>query len=723
MTSTGDRQNVAILGGGMAGLAAAWRLSEPEYREQVGSITVYQRGWRLGGKGASSRGANGRIEEHGLHVWLGYYDNAFRLIRSCYEELDRERTAPGCPLQTWTDAFRRASVVGVEDRHHGEWHHWISQFSENDLVPGDESPPGRPLTPTRFVERAVGLLVDLAGSLDHRTHANPPGRAVLSASPHPPRRRADPMRQFLDFGGMVRQAELAGLVGVLEISRLLAELPADRLRSDPLAGPLLDHLSSLEDDLASRIGRADDARRIGQVVNMVVAAIRGVITDGVMSSPSGFRGIDHLDLREWLAKHGAADATLDSALLRGMYDLVFAYEGGDHERPRFPAGLGLLLAGKMFFDYKGALFWKMQAGMGEVVFAPLYEALRTRGVRFEFFHRVDDLHLDHEGTTVEAVSLGLQARLRPELEQYDPLADYDGLPCFPDRPDVDQLAQRLPVPHDGESHWEPRDDVGAVRLERGRDFDHVVIAMSLGMLPHVASELIDHSPRWKAMVDEVATVATQSLQLWLGADEADLGWPHPGATVSGYESPFDTYASMGHLLPLERWVDPRPRSLAYFCSVLPDADAPPHSSPEVTDRLVRDNAVELLRTRIAHFWPRAVSSEGFRWELLAGTDEATGEARLDHQYLVAAADPSDRYVQSLPGTARFRLAADDSGYDKVHLAGDWTACGLEAGCIEAASMSGLQAANSVLGRPLMEGIAGGWSTLPSARAGHGGNGG
>ena len=68
----------------MAGLAAAWRLSEPGWDEEFESITVYQRGWRLGGKGASSRGRHGRIEEHGLHVWLGWYENAFRLLRECY---------------------------------------------------------------------------------------------------------------------------------------------------------------------------------------------------------------------------------------------------------------------------------------------------------------------------------------------------------------------------------------------------------------------------------------------------------------------------------------------------------------------------------------------------------------------------------------------------------------------------------------------------------------
>ena len=35
---------VAILGGGMAGLSAAWRLSEPGWQGRFESITVYQRG-------------------------------------------------------------------------------------------------------------------------------------------------------------------------------------------------------------------------------------------------------------------------------------------------------------------------------------------------------------------------------------------------------------------------------------------------------------------------------------------------------------------------------------------------------------------------------------------------------------------------------------------------------------------------------------------------------
>src|SRR6185295_7046378 len=85
---------VAIVGGGCAAMAAAFELTRPEHAGRY-AVTVYQLGWRLGGKGASGRGVAGRIEEHGLHLWMGFYENAFRLMRECYEELGRDpRTCP-----------------------------------------------------------------------------------------------------------------------------------------------------------------------------------------------------------------------------------------------------------------------------------------------------------------------------------------------------------------------------------------------------------------------------------------------------------------------------------------------------------------------------------------------------------------------------------------------------------------------------------------------------
>jgi uncharacterized protein with NAD-binding domain and iron-sulfur cluster len=165
----------------MAGLAAAWELSRPEHRGTIGQVTVYQRGWRLGGKGASSRGAHGRIEEHGLHVWLGYYDNAFRLVREVYDELGRDRSDPSCPIRTWHQAFAPAAQVGVADRGPDGWAPWVAAFRRNDLVPGDPGDPAAsgPLTLVRFAERALALLGDLWASLDRPVAGPSAGRVVL----------------------------------------------------------------------------------------------------------------------------------------------------------------------------------------------------------------------------------------------------------------------------------------------------------------------------------------------------------------------------------------------------------------------------------------------------------------------------------------------------------------------------------------------------------------
>src|SRR4029450_2258977 len=114
--------------------------------------------------------------------------------------------------------------------------------------------------------------------------------------------------------------------------------------------------------------------------------------------------------------------TVDSPLVRGMYDLVFAYEGGDPGRPRFAAGLGLFLASKLFFEYQGWVFWKRRAGMGEVVFAPLYAALRARGVRFEFFSRVERLHLAADRRPVAGGGVGRQAARAGRRRRWAPTA-------------------------------------------------------------------------------------------------------------------------------------------------------------------------------------------------------------------------------------------------------------------------------------------------------------
>ncbi len=113
----------------------------------------------------------------------------------------------------------------------------------------------------------------------------------------------------------------------------------------------------------------------------------------------------------------------------------------------------------MLFEYKGAIFWKMTAGMGDVVIAPLYQALRRRGVQFEFFHRLDALHLDdrrsgHRRHHAWAVRSGWPT----DIEHYEPLTDVRGLPVFPERAAAPtRLEPTSPTATSLESHFGKRD--------------------------------------------------------------------------------------------------------------------------------------------------------------------------------------------------------------------------------------------------------------------------
>jgi uncharacterized protein with NAD-binding domain and iron-sulfur cluster len=55
------RKKIAILGGGIAGLTTALHLSATQALRARHDITVYQMGWRLGGKCATGRGPAGRV--------------------------------------------------------------------------------------------------------------------------------------------------------------------------------------------------------------------------------------------------------------------------------------------------------------------------------------------------------------------------------------------------------------------------------------------------------------------------------------------------------------------------------------------------------------------------------------------------------------------------------------------------------------------------------------
>jgi SAM-dependent methyltransferase len=216
------------------------------------------------------------------------------------------------------------------------------------------------------------------------------------------------------------------------------------------------------------------------------------------------------------------------------------------------------------------------------------------------------------------------------------------------------------------------------------------------------------------MVDGVKTVSTQCFQLWMNDDLAGLGWHTPPPTLSGFVKPFDTWADMTHLASAEDWSS-TPKTIAYFCSVLPEGPTPAPSDTAFASQqheAVRQNAVSFLNQHVAQLWPNAVQSPGvFRWDLLAdpngnSTESGQGEDRFRTQFWIANINPTDRYVLSLPGTVQNRISPLDDTYDNLTVVGDWTECGLNLGCVEAAVMSGRLAAHQLSQKPRLDEIFG-----------------
>lgn len=225
----------------------------------------------------------------------------------------------------------------------------------------------------------------------------------------------------------------------------------------------------------------------------------------------------------------------------------------------------------------------------------------------------------------------------------------------------------------------------------------------------MTEELIAASPRWRTMIEQVKTVGTRAAQFWLNVEQDALGWRglvekyNPGCKipdgslqtiVTGFVEPLDTWADMSHLLPRENWPEPGPKAIAYFCSPARDGET-------LAD--FKATAWEWLNTGLPSLWPdaEAPGQGGFDVGDLYAKPFGPARDAFDAQYFRVNMYGSERYVLSVTGSVVHRLAADESGFANLVIAGDWTRCGLNNGCVEAATMSGIAAASAVTGTTML----------------------
>ncbi len=764
----GPRKKIAILGGGVGAITTAFALTDPE-NPQSGQydITIYQLGWRLGGKGASGRNQehNYRIEEHGLHIWFGSYDNAFRIIQKCYAELGR---SPDAPLATWQEAFKPHSVYVLKEKIGTIWTNWVSSQPANNLTPGKDDPV---LPAWNYVTLTVNLMLNLftgsalmQASPTGNTHIDPPGFLEGIFERLGSELMADTLNvglwllrlahQLADrsHGGSSFLAEKLGQqerAGLKQLGGMLKQVAdplftaAHELNHAVLLGMLGQFMAWLWKQVKDSIPVNDEYRHTWIMLNFSYANLRGALHEDVLIR--GFDVLNEYDYREWLAQYAFDDGgvTLNSSYMLAIYDAMFAYVDGDNVCPpdqpfppkaKIEAGTAMRCGIRQFLMCKGAGVYKMQAGMGDTIFAPMYEVLKRRGVKFEYFQRVRGLHPSSDNRRIERISVSRQAEITPEQQArggYDPLIIVNGLPCWPSKPLYDQLVDGERLRAEGidfESYLTADHDLPERTLTLGEDFDEIVLGISLGALPYVCPELITASPRWKNMVDHVKTVRTQGFQLWLQPTAYEMGWATMDRPLGGaYDAdPIDTWADMSHLIKRESWpADQYPQHLSYFCGAmrdevpLPITPFGPMPDPSAlkqgaANEQVKEMARALLKHRIMAWLPNAViaDAEGerdFRWELLVDPQHphAAGEARFDAQYFRGNVQPSERYVLSVPGSSKFRLPANSPDeFANLFLSGDWTKNGYNIGCVESATMSGLIASNAMSGHPRLDHIVG-----------------
>ena len=702
MSETTAPKKIAILGGGVGGLVTAFELTSQAGWQDLYDVTVHQMGWRLGGKCASSRGDNGRIEEHGIHGFLGSYYNALPLMADVYAELGRQ---PGQPLATFEEAFLPENFVLMWEWRNRALQRWPQTFPTNDRSPKDG-------TSFEAMEaKLAAVFAFLSQILDG----------------HKPKMDAETV--------VVAQAKALIAKAQSALSGSVALGPAH-----PLLDLLEDAWKALGGAILELVEANDDLRHLFIIIDYLLTLVHGVIADDI--AEKGYDFIDDQNWSDWLAAQGAHPLTISSPLAMTTINLSYQYPTGDTTLPPSMAAGCYLHWTLRAFAYLGSTVWQFAAGTGETVIAPLYLVLKARGVKFEFFHKITALRPSADGQSVGSVEIDVQATLKDPATPYQPLFPVKNLPCWPptrfynDPAFRDQLVEGealMAAGVDLESYWTPWKAPGSLTLTAGQDYDQLVFAIAIGAVPYLCADLVAARPAtWGKMVTGIPTVATQAMQIWLSKDFYELGWDiqmPPGDTVisATYLGPGNGQAEFRHLIPLEDWpADNTPQSLWYFCGLMSDHHlARPFTDPSCpqsqSDR-VRFQSIQYLQAGMGPLLPNATTNAnnppgdpvGFDFNLLVDTlppiePDGTpniGIARFDSQFWRANIDPTERYVTSPPGSTACRLKAWGSGFTNMTIAGDWIYTGLNVGSLEGAVMSGKLASFAVSGAPALSTIIG-----------------
>ena len=601
---SGDR--VLVLGGGLAGLTAAYHLTDPA-RSKAYQVTVVQQGHMLGGKGASWRNAaqHDRIEEHGVHVIFGFYKNFLKLMEEVYGELTRD---PNLFPSSYLEAFKPIGKVVLNDGQHD----YTVFLPENpagwDLDEADTVVEALQ-TFKLWLEETFELSVNVLGNV---------GATLTSPVAH----------------------DLIGFATALFVG----------IWKDTLAGKT----------------RAD---------------------------------LDAEDFRDWLKRHDGLlipGRSWDGPASQVPYDGIFSYPGPILGQGAISAWVAAWGMARLLTSYRGSPYYFMDAGMGEAVFAPLYELLRARGVRFEFMSLASQVEVT--GGRVSKVIVTRQETIHGGPDAYQPLIRVKQTPTWPQHPDATQMTNT------GIGGADPYSDAttgstGQVTLLDGTHFDHVVCAMPA---PVTASVLTGALTPELAAIANIETVATMHLQAWTTDTLANLGWKWGQTALGAFEQPLNSMMTCDRILHLESWGAGGPQGCLYLSGPLVTA-----WSTDPTDPAQRAAAEASAQTIAQNFMQAHFA------KLLPGADDGFGGfdfAYEQDRYVRANIDHWQRFTLATPGGLANRPWPVVPGVANLFLAGDWTRNGIDIPCMEATTVSAMLAVQGITGDDL--GVIEVWPTRP-----------
>ena len=411
---------VAVIGGGPSGCAAAYWLARSGVQ-----VELFTAGFRLGGKCASSvdPNAHDRIVEHGLHAFVGFYDNAFRTVREVY-------STAGIPIdgplgQPFEGAFIPEKDPGLMDLWNGHWRFFKSPQPPKGGIPG--TIPLLPLPTWSAMASAVAsaltwivtqgqsmLLLSTAAVAAFQSAiaslmTNTQLAALLSAFGLSPGLVAQPI---LTIVGLI-----AGVLQILAVSwATLGALIWPTILG--LGVLLLEAMRAAFRVVLLTIGTfSGKAWFLWTGIEVMLTAAIGLLKEGVTHLDQ----LDDRELRAWLSGHGLHTSAYNAAALTHLHETLFSHDPLPPTSPthqvkpgQLAAGVGLRWLFLESFGYQGHPAYRFLKSTGATVFTAYWEAFEALGIKAHLFHELHTLEVTGAGSARELVRAVFreQARLK-----------------------------------------------------------------------------------------------------------------------------------------------------------------------------------------------------------------------------------------------------------------------------------------------------------------------